>query len=435
LFNAKKFKQRQAQAWSSVADNYDVSPATLGYPAAVQMLNAAGIKEGDVVLDLASGTGLDAFFAAPMVGESGSIVGVDIAPRMVEVASEKAKARGVKNVTFEVGEAEKLRFKDKTFDVAVCKYGLSYFSEGHQALREVFRVLKPGGHFATLVPGRPEGSQLMTIGARAVFKAAPDLVARDPGGPTEFQYGPEGALAAALNAAGFINVRSWRYAIMITTDTPEKYWTLLINAAANLTLKLSTLDQGVREMVKREVMIAAERYLSPEGIRLPLEVVLGYGEKPIKGKEAAAPSKRKTLDEFLAEEGSTARQIPPQEAARSIRDLAVVFVDVRSQEAYAKSRIPRALGIPRGQLELKMEKMVVPEATKQIVVYSEDGKLGKLAAHTLVELGYRNVTNLEGGIAAWQAAKLPLDTQAKQTQAKMQFKSFAEHTGGNAQDL
>src|SRR5688572_27034787 len=89
VFNAKQFKKRQKQVWDAVADVYDQSFSTLGYPAALQMILEAKLQPGELVLDLASGTGMDAFTASPFVGDEGKIIGVDISERMIAVAHQK----------------------------------------------------------------------------------------------------------------------------------------------------------------------------------------------------------------------------------------------------------------------------------------------------------------------------------------------------------
>src|SRR5262249_59167349 len=118
------------------------------HPAALQMIEQAGIREGDDVLDLASGTGIDAFLAAERLGNHGRIVGIDLSPRMVELANEKASARGLTHTTFQVMDAERLTFKNDTFSAVISKWGLMFFPDCHQALREALRVLRPGGRFS-----------------------------------------------------------------------------------------------------------------------------------------------------------------------------------------------------------------------------------------------------------------------------------------------
>ncbi|HEY0990139.1 MAG TPA: class I SAM-dependent methyltransferase [Kofleriaceae bacterium] len=409
MFNAKKFKQKQRVAWNAMADVYDHSFSTLAYPATMQMILEAKLQPGDFVLDLASGTGADAFTASPFIGDTGKIIGIDIAENMVATANQKAKARGVANCEFQVMDGEELTFKSGIFDVAVSKWGLMYFPDCHKALKEVLRVLKPGGRLSALVLGRQERARFMTVGALAAYKINPTLIAADDG-PSAFQFGPDGAVEALLNAAGFDNIRSRRFALMISCSDGEKYWEMLTNGVGNFSDKLRRAEPGVMESVRRLAIEQAEKYNSPDGIRLPLEVVCAYAEKPAKGRDAVVvPTRLKSIDEVA----DGIRQIAPAAAAALLREPHVAFVDVRSRAACAASRIPRAHGVPRGDLEGKIGEVLALESLRQVVVYSDDGALGRLAAKTLTEMGYPGVVNLDGGFDAWRAQGLPVDDQPR----------------------
>lgn len=405
MFNAKKFKQRQKVVWDALADVLDTAFPTLAFPATMKMIHAAKLQPGDVVLDICSGTGHDAFAASPFIGDTGKIIGVDIAEKMVAVARAKAAARGIANCEFEVMDAEDLTFKSGMFDAAVSKFGLQLLPDCHKALKETLRVLKPGGRLSVLTWGRRERSRFMTSAALAAYKFNPALVVSEDG-PSNFQFGPEGALEALLNAAGFVNIRSHRYAIMITCADGEKYWDLVINGAGTFSDKLRRSEPGVMESVRRRAIEQVEKYNSPDGIRLPLEVVCAYAEKPAKGRDAiAVPTRLKSIDE-LAE---SVHLIEATAVARQLRDEQVAIVDVRGRAAYEQARIPRAQHAPRGQLEDLAVGMLVPEALRQIVVYSDDGKLGALAAKALLEMGYQGVVNLAGGFDEWRRQGLPVD--------------------------
>jgi ubiquinone/menaquinone biosynthesis C-methylase UbiE/rhodanese-related sulfurtransferase len=409
VFNAKKFEQKQRVAWNAMADVYDHSFSTLAYPATMQMILEAKLQPGDFVLDLASGTGADAFTASPFIGDTGKIIGIDIAENMVATANQKARARGVANCEFQVMDGEELTFKSGMFDVAVSKWGLMYFPDCHKALKEVLRVLKPGGRLSALVLGRQERARFMTVGALAAYKINPTLIAADDG-PSAFQFGPDGAVEALLNAAGFDNIRSRRFALMISCSDGEKYWEMLTNGVGNFSDKLRRAEPGVMESVRRLAIEQAEKYNSPDGIRLPLEVVCAYAEKPARGRDAVVvPTRLKSIDEVA----DGIRQIAPAAAAALLREPHVAFVDVRSRAAYAGSRVPRAHGVPRGDLEGKIGEVLALESLRQVVVYSDDGALGRLAAKTLTEMGYPGVVNLDGGFDAWRAQGLPVDDQPR----------------------
>ncbi len=103
------------------------------------------LKEGEVVLDLGCGAGLDIYFYAKAVGEKGKVYGLDISEDMVNKAKRNMELVGIKNVEISVGESDNLSFSDDFFDV-VASNGIYNLSPDKEAvMREVYRVLKPGG--------------------------------------------------------------------------------------------------------------------------------------------------------------------------------------------------------------------------------------------------------------------------------------------------
>jgi len=105
----------------------------------------ASLKEGDVVLDLGSGAGFDAFLASPKVGKTGRVIGVDMTPEMVERAKENAKNGKYANVEFRLGEIEKLPIEDSSVSVIISNCVINLSPEKQKVFNEAFRVLKSGG--------------------------------------------------------------------------------------------------------------------------------------------------------------------------------------------------------------------------------------------------------------------------------------------------
>jgi len=105
----------------------------------------ASLKEGDVVLDLGSGAGFDAFLAAQRVGEAGRVIGVDMTPEMLKRAKANVEKGGYKNVEFRLGEIEKLPIEDSFIDVIISNCVINLSPDKESVFKEAFRVLKPGG--------------------------------------------------------------------------------------------------------------------------------------------------------------------------------------------------------------------------------------------------------------------------------------------------
>lgn len=108
-------------------------------------LSRAGLKEGEVVLDLGSGAGIDAFIAARQVGASGRVIGVDMTPEMVQKATANASRIHASNVEFRLGQIENLPLRDDTVDVVISNCVINLSPDKSRVFGEIFRVLKPGG--------------------------------------------------------------------------------------------------------------------------------------------------------------------------------------------------------------------------------------------------------------------------------------------------
>ncbi|UCE35639.1 MAG: arsenite methyltransferase [Deltaproteobacteria bacterium] len=105
----------------------------------------ASLKEGDVVLDLGSGAGLDCFLAAHKVGKEGKVIGVDMTPEMIDKARENLNRGNYDNVEFRLGEIENIPAADNSVDVIISNCVINLSPDKRRVFKEAFRVLKPGG--------------------------------------------------------------------------------------------------------------------------------------------------------------------------------------------------------------------------------------------------------------------------------------------------
>lgn len=121
----------------------------------------ARIKKGDVVVDLGSGAGNDCFIARHETGETGKVIGIDFTPAMIDKARANAEARGFNNVEFRQGDIEHMPISANVADVIVSNCVLNLVPNKHGVFQDIYRVLKPGGHFSisdvVLVGALPDG--------------------------------------------------------------------------------------------------------------------------------------------------------------------------------------------------------------------------------------------------------------------------------------
>jgi arsenite methyltransferase len=154
----------------------------------------ASLKPGDVVLDLGSGAGFDAFIAARTVGPTGRVIGVDMTPEMVDKARTNAEKAGLRNVEFRLGTIEELPLETGTVDVAISNCVINLSPEKSRVFAEAFRVLKSGGRLMI--------SDLVTLGElpTSVRESAAAYVACVAGVSTKDEY------LRMLDEAGFQRV-------------------------------------------------------------------------------------------------------------------------------------------------------------------------------------------------------------------------------------
>jgi demethylmenaquinone methyltransferase/2-methoxy-6-polyprenyl-1,4-benzoquinol methylase len=149
----------------------------------------AALAPGQRALDVATGTGDLAFELARRVGPSGSVVGSDFAERMLDLAREKASAAGVRNVRFEPANALALPYEDGSFDAATVGFGARNFSDLDGGLREMARVVRPGGRVVVLeitTPQRPPLSSFFELWFDRIVPA----LGRLAGDPEAYSYLP-----------------------------------------------------------------------------------------------------------------------------------------------------------------------------------------------------------------------------------------------------
>ena len=280
-FDPVKYKNTTRDQWQAAAEAWFRWSPTLNQwlgKATETMLEMAGISAGHRVLDVAAGAGEQSITTAKKVGATGYVLATDISSNILEFAQQMAKQAGLNNIETQVMDGENLTIPDATFDAVISRVGLIYFPDQQRALKEMLRVLKPGGKVAAIVYSTPDKNKFFSVPVSIIrnrAKLPPPL----PGQPGPFSLGAEGIIEKTFTQAGFINVKS------VLVDSP-----LLMPSAKDclqferesfgaLHQMLSVLSDTEKQTVWEEIEQELKKFETEKGFVGPCEMVVAVGEK------------------------------------------------------------------------------------------------------------------------------------------------------------
>jgi SAM-dependent methyltransferase len=225
-------------AWEDAAANWGRRAEAEGdwaMPVSMWMVDRLHLQPGHRVLELAAGTGDTGFLAAELVRPGGTLISSDGAAAMLDVARERASAMGIENAEFRQLELEWIDLETASVDAVLCRFGLMLTVDPGTALREIRRVLRPGGRVAVAVWERREANPWLVLPQRALVDLG-HLPPPEPAAPGPFALSDAGRLADLLEETGFIEVAT------DTVDLPRRYETF--DAFLEETIELSSTFRG-----------------------------------------------------------------------------------------------------------------------------------------------------------------------------------------------
>ncbi|HUG44437.1 MAG TPA: methyltransferase domain-containing protein [Acidobacteriota bacterium] len=268
--DARLQRRIQRYGWDKASAYYDRFWERQLTPARLRLLDLAAPGSGERVLDLACGTGAVTFPAAEAAGPDGWVVGTDLSERMIRSVRQEAVKRGLAHVEFKRQDAERIEFPDASFDLVLCSLGLMYVADPLESLREMKRVLKPGGRAVASVWGARKN-----CGWAEIFPIV-DARVESEVCPLFFRLGGGKALHEAFAAAGFGSIQAERLSTILEYDAAEG----AIGAAfagGPVALAYSRFDESTRQSAHAEYLASIERFRSGSGFRIPGEFVICRG--------------------------------------------------------------------------------------------------------------------------------------------------------------
>lgn len=267
-----KHNEKTAKEWRDSAAywmRHESTVRTMFTPLTDALLEAAELKAGHRVLDVAGGPGEPSLRIAEAVGPAGRVVHTDFALEMVLSARGEAGERGLANLDHVLMAGQSIAFADRTFDRVSCRLGFMFMPEPLGTAAEMLRVTRPGGRIVLVVWGTREDNPYFRIPADVVARyvpAPPD----PPDAATAWRYAEPGKLVGLFERAGAASVAEREFDFVMTSGLDfEAFWTARQELSGSLREKLGTLHAAGRERITKETREAMAPFFATGVMRIP----------------------------------------------------------------------------------------------------------------------------------------------------------------------
>lgn len=274
-FNKTEYKKRNIQVWNEIAPRYhrrwvrkNIGP----FQSSSHVVNLAKIKNDDLVLDIACGTGVLTKKIASKIQAKGMVIGIDTSSEAIRIAKNGKKR---KNLEFIISDAETIHFKKK-FDVATCQFALFFFPNSKKALLNAKKSLKKEGRLVISVHGKkvPFFNSIL----RSVTKFIPDYIPQ--GSPNLDRFGTKKALRDEVRKAGFSKIKIKEFIFTYSPGTFDEYWKNYLRYIAKpLKKKLDSLSISQKKKIKELIKKNTIPYTKNEKIIFPWQILILSAQK------------------------------------------------------------------------------------------------------------------------------------------------------------
>ena len=280
--DSKRYKEQLSHGYDNAAPGWQkwwktIESAT--QEVSKRLVALAEIKPGSKVLDIATGIGEPALTAAKQVGNTGHIFAIDISPRMISFAKERAISLGLQEIVeFKEGDAETVDLPSSTFDAALCRWGLMFLPNPKVGLSKIYGSLVKGGHFAAAVWPSPEKVPFISVPMNIVLKETNSPPSRTPG---PFSMSDQNNLKKFYEESGFIDIVTERVNVVSIFDSADDFTTFTIDHGGPALQKVLAGETNERrQQIEKAISKGSEKYADSTGkVRFENEAIVIVGRK------------------------------------------------------------------------------------------------------------------------------------------------------------
>ena len=276
----EQIREQQKQVWNKVStgwQKWDQFIMQFMRPMGEAIIERLEIKEDDIVLDIAAGTGEPGLTIAA-IARKGKVTGTDLADEMLRIAEANAAAKGLKNYSTKAADVSELPFDDNAFTKVSCRMGFMFFPDMQLAANEMYRVLKPGGRLAISVWGAAD-KNFWSTAITGVMNKYIEMPTPPPGAPGMFRCSKPGLMADIFAQAGFRNVGEQEMNGKVDFIDADTYWENRTDMSEPVIAALAKVDEGTIAAIKNDVYAVINANSTSGRALLDFNVNIIYGEK------------------------------------------------------------------------------------------------------------------------------------------------------------
>ncbi len=266
---------REARFWNAARGrawvDHEAELDAVHAPALDLLLERAGLRSGDRVLDIGCGTGASSLAAARAVAPGGAVVGLDVAAQLLARARARAAEKGLGNAAFIEGDAQVQVFPEPRFDAAISRFGVMFFSDPVAAFASIARALRPGARLTFVAwAALGENPYFAVPGAAAVRRLGEGAPAV-PGTPGPLAFQDRDRVAGLMGRAGLREISAERVVADLTPRGDVAEVVRLMTSIGPASRLLTELGGSAEDAaaIAADVAGGITRYATPQGVRIP----------------------------------------------------------------------------------------------------------------------------------------------------------------------